>query len=497
MQLVRAVDDTFCILVLGDFLGAASGFPDSPEVHWLVRRATPDTVMELTGLRPRIRVSRQTLTGTEGEGAREEDRFQEGGVEELELATLHDFDPLALYRRSNLFHPFREARDAARKEGSEAGQPAAEGDPRPPLPADGGSPDRRGLLDAVLDATEPAPPPTGPIPGTKEDLEAFVKAAVRPHLVPNDTDEKARVAAVDEAAGRCLSNLLHTRGFQDLESLWRSLAFLLSRADTTGKVRVYLAHVPQPVLEAELESSEDLARSRLYELLSSPPPGPPGRRWAVAVGAYGFGPRIRDVDLLTDIARIARAAEVPWFSDVRFRELPFLEHPPDEPTPGAGSLEGFSFEPLPDEWQRLRETPEATWVGLTCPRFLVREPHRGSEKGGKEPELRETVGAWQDFLWGPGAFLVASLLADGYAREGWGFAPERSLDLGGMPMGAPEGESGSEARSVETSLSPRSAQRLMDVGVIPVLGFPQRAGIRIGGIHPLAAPRTTIRGWWT
>lgn len=490
MQLVRAVDETFCILVLGDFLGAASGFPDSPEVQWLLRRATPDTVMELTGHRPRIRVSGQVLNeakGQDGEG---------GPVEELELTTLQDFDPAALYRRLNLLHPFREARDVARKGGFESGQPAAEPAAEksmPPLPsADEDNQGQGGLLDAVLDATEPAAWPPGRVPGTKDDLEAFVRDAVRPHLVPDDSDEKARVAAVDEAAGRWLSNLLHMPGFQNLESLWRSVVFLLSRADTTGKVRVYLAHVPKSVLEADLESSENLAGSRLYELLSSPRLGSPGRRWAAVVGAYGFGPGNRDMDLLTDIARVTRAAEVPWFSEARFPGALSPEPAGDDPDLSAGFPES-----LPEGWRRFRNAPEAAWIGLTFPRFLVREPHQGSSKGGREPEFGEIVSSWRDLLWGQGSFLVASILARGYAREGWGFVPEHDLELGGMAMAAPAGESGSNTRSVEFPLSSPSARNLIQMGVMPVLGIPHRAGVRVGGIHPVASSRTSLHGWWT
>jgi len=247
--MVRATDDTFCILVLGDFLGEDSVPLRTGSVDWSPLRATPDTVMRLAGLRPRIKVS----LGDDG-----------SSEEELAFSTLQDFHPAELFKRLSLFEPFREAREAARQGGATPATPIREPEDRPPIPGGkGGS-----LLDAILEVAEPSRE-SAPL-RTPEQLKAFVRDVVRPHLVADESDALRRVAAVDEVASLHLSRLIHDKSFQRLEGVWRSLVFLLSRVDTTGRVRVYLAHLPRATLESDLEAGPGPEESRPAPVEKSP-----------------------------------------------------------------------------------------------------------------------------------------------------------------------------------------------------------------------------------
>jgi hypothetical protein len=468
MQLARAIDDTFCILVLGDFLGGGPVPSGMGAADWSPHRATPDTVLKLVGLRPRIRVS------LEGE---------EGLEEEAGFSSLQELDPGDLFKRLSLFEPFREAREAAKGGSPGSGAPPGEGGDVPPLPNGGGG----SLLDAILDVAEPAG--ESPPLRTPEELNAFVRKVVRPHLVSDESDARSRVAAVDETASLHLSKLLHDESFQRLEAIWRSLVFLLSRTDTTGKVRVYLVHLPRETLENDLESSDDPRESRLFDLLSGHDLRRQGKRWAVVVGAFGFGFGARDIRLLERIARVARAADLPWISGAE----PWRDA--SDPALGPDGVEKPMDDP-PEEWARLRERPEAAWIGLTYPRFLLREPFTEGRRRGNELDFRETVTSWGELLWGHGPFLVASLMAQGFAADGWGFPPERYLEEGGMPLAAPGHETGSQPRSVSIPLTPGDARRVGEMGLMPLVGFPGRAGVRIGGFHSVSVRGVTPAAWW-
>ncbi len=98
MEPLREIDDTFCIAVLGDFLGTPSGAPGGGEASWTVRRATPDTVLKLLGLRPTLRVPNPG----------------DGRLQEIPLSNLDGFQPEDLFRRLDLFGPLRQAREEAR-----------------------------------------------------------------------------------------------------------------------------------------------------------------------------------------------------------------------------------------------------------------------------------------------------------------------------------------------------------------------------------------------
>ena len=144
MELVRAPDTTFCIAVIGDFLGQGTAPSDGTPAEWVPRRATPESVMKLLGFRPRIRVGL-------GEGSESA---------ELTFESLEDFDPGSLFRRLPFLEELREARENA-KEGRPDGFPALDA-PSPPAGSDGnpqetsaketgrGEGAGSGLLDAIL-----------------------------------------------------------------------------------------------------------------------------------------------------------------------------------------------------------------------------------------------------------------------------------------------------------------------------------------------------------
>jgi type VI secretion system protein ImpC len=472
MQPVRIADDAFCIALLGDFLGEESWFPGVAEVTWDPRRATPDTVLGLAGLRPRIRVP-------VGEGEE---------TEEIEFSSLESFEPGDLFQRLSLFAPFRDSREAAKlgpldsAPPQETGPPVGGGGMNPGPEANEGS----NLLDMILD--QAPPPEEGALPRTREELESFVREVVRPHLVRPDDDAPTRVAAVDEEASALMSGLIHSGTFQRLEGLWRSMVVLLSRIDTIGKVRVYLVHLPKGELERDLLEGEDPLRSKLHDLLSAPELGVPGRKWAVVAGAYGFQFAPNDISLLGRIAQVAKAADVPWISSIQ------PETVRDQGLDGKSSKVGFQGPP--EEWTRLREKPEAAWLGLTYPRFLVREPFGRSPRRSKVFDFQERATSPGDFLWGEGAILCAALLAQGFVADGLGFRPEDRLELGGMPLSGSWEESGTPSTPVEIRLSVTMAEELARLGLIPFLGFPERAGVRVGGFHSVAFSGASLQAWW-
>lgn len=479
MELVRATDDTFCIAVLGDFLGEGDRHAGTESSGFVPYRATPDSVMKLVGLRPRIRAIL-------GHG---------GGTAEVEFTSLEDFDPGSLFQKLDLFGPLREAREDA-KAGrpqkpsapgplAQEGQPESGGADRPsddvPGP-EGGA----GLLDAILEISEPAG--EAPESGSPEEIEAFVRAVVRPHLVRDDSDIKAGVAAVDREISLRMSELIHTTAFQELEAIWRSVVFLLSRVDTTGKVRVYLVHLPKDELAHDLDASTDLGGSKLYDLLSNPQLGAPGRRWGVVVGAHRFTQDSEDIELLGRISRVAQAADVPWISEM----TPSAGG--ESQTPGIAN--GPWLEEPPDDWMALCGTPAAAWLGLTYPPFLLREPYGTGSRRAKGISLMEETTSVEDLLWGPGPFLPAALMAQGFVSEGWGVRLGNHLDLGGLPLCEVPGQAGGTPVSLRVGLRPSDARSLMEIGLIPILGFPDLAGVRVGGFFSVGGPERALMGWW-
>ena len=208
----------------------------------------------------------------------------------------------------------------------------------------------------------------------------------------------------------------------------------------------------------------------------------------MVAGAYGFQFGPDDFSLLVRIAQAAKAADVPWISSV---------HPAAVGDEGlSGGTSEVGFQAPPEGWTQLREKAEAAWLGLTYPRFLVREPFGSSARGSKVFDFQERAISQADFLWGDGAMLCAALLAQGFVAEGLGFRPEDRLELGGMPLGGSWEGSGTPSTSVEIPMSVTMAEDLARLGLIPFLGIPERAGVRIGGFRSVASSGASLEAWW-
>lgn len=469
MQPIELADDSFCIAVLGDFFGNAAESDFSVDQKWEPRRATPDTVLKLLGLRPGARCRLSSLG------------------EEVSLAyeSLAYFGPDSIFERTELFEALREARHAA-----VSGPPPPQGTSS----AEGqGRQSGRAILEAILDTEEGPKGASGS--GPVADLDSFVRDVVRPHTVPSESWREQALSDVDQQASARMGELLHQPEVVALESLWRSLVFLLSRIDTSGKTRVFVLPVSRSALEQDLLFREDVRESRLFEAMSNPQLGVPGRRWAVAVGAFDFGPGPEDVGLLGRIAQVAGAAKVPWVSGA----APELAHPKAPrrfPQGPQGMTPGDSVIPEREGWTLLRQAPESQWVSLVAPRFLLRERYGREGLPCKAFTFEEPYSSRGDLLWGNGAFPCVALLAQAYAREGWHFHPSSVSDLDGMPLSPGSGGDDPGPSPLEAEISPSQADQLTKLGLVPLLSIPGQARIRRADFRSISLSRGPLRGGW-
>ena len=502
MHYVQATDDSLCIAVFGDFLGRETGEEPGSAEPWEPRRATPETVSGLLGLRPTVRIT--ALQGPE--------------PLHLQLSGLEDFHPDSLFRRLDAFQELREARQAIKEGGPlppglipeegtapeegttpddvageearpEAGSPGATGEAdRTEIPS--GS----DLLEAIVqgdagddedEAGHDRPPARGP----DRELRNFVREIVRPHLVSPDTERKDAIAELDRGASEMMGRILHDPGFLEMEAAWRSLVFLLSRADSAGKTRIYLVPVTKTELARELLSRDEPHATRLFDLLSTPPPGVPDGRWGLALGAYHFGPGPEELEVLRGISRVAGRARVPWLSGMSPRVMGVDSF--------SASERGEAWpDEEPEEWRSLRREPEAAWLGLVAPRFLVREPYGPGGLRAKAFQFQEPVASRSHLPWGNGAFVCGALLAQAHARAGWRFRPSQGLDMDGLPLTPGAGGDDPRPSPLEAELSTGAARMLAERGVVPLVSFPGQARIRAGGLRSLQEDGSELRGRW-
>ena len=110
--------------------------------------------------------------------------------------------------------------------------------------------------------------------------------------------------------------------------------------------------------------------------------------------------------------------------------------------------DSFDSQPDPDDWtrplssdcqkawQELRELPEAAFLGLALPRFLLRQPY-GKESDPLESfpfEELPNVSSHESYLWGNPALLCGYLLADAFQAEGWKMTSSGYGEVADLPV---------------------------------------------------------------
>jgi type VI secretion system protein ImpC len=498
----------FCIALLGDFSGRAGReSPRSADELALSRllAVDRDNFDEILA-----RFAPQLTLPITGPGS---------SLLAVRFANLEDFHPDALYSRLPVFAALRDLRRrladprtfaAAAREltdaspvaagaGGAASAAAAES-PRKPRPGPGSG----SLLDQVLDESGAPPAPvSAPIPATAaagpaDDLQSYIRQIMAPHLVASpDPRQPEMLAQVDTAIGQLVADILHHPAFQALESLWRAIFLLVRRLETDQQLRLYLVDVTQEELRQDLlgptEDSNAVHASALFRCLthgSATALG--GAPWALLIGLYGFGTRTDDTTLLGRVAQLAAAAGAPWISAAE---------------PALAGVDSFESPPEPAEWtadpagvwESLRRSPEARFLGLALPRFLLRSPYGADAEPCEAFDFEEMASPprHEHYLWGNAAIIPALLVGQAFSASGWQLLPGMRSQVGGLPLHLFREDGETVAKPcAECLLTERAASHLMDGGFMAVASMKGQDAVRLVRFQSIAHPVAGLAGRW-
>ena len=475
----------FCVIVLGDF--SARGNSSIGEGLSLARRPLP--IRSLEDLLERVQPTLDfTLDGP--------------GHVRIDVRELDDLHPDRLAARVPHLRSLVEAigpmveghREPAKADGTgTVGRPPAGSHPDVQTALPG-----KGLLDEIVEATPRVEhSPAGPFP----DLEPWIRSVVAPHVEHGESEAQGELRErLEREAAEQVVNVLQAPAVRAFEGLFRSLLLLLSAADPSDGVRVHVLDVTRAELEADL-GRDDVEESMLLRILLEPLFGPCGAASpALLVGAYEFGEDARDLSLLNRIAMISHVVGAPWLSAAApdlLGGISFDSLDEDDP-------EG---EPGPSMWDAFRGTPAAGSVGLAAPPFLARLPF-GSETdpcelafleeapppAGASPE--GTTPSPSQYVWGNPAFMCAAALASSYARNAWDLDATGPAEFDGRPIHVfPGGEVGAHPTAAAWTAS--TVERVLRLGVMPLVTFSGEARVRLPWIGSVAQPRIPLQAWWS
>lgn len=296
------------------------------------------------------------------------------------------------------------------------------------------------------------------------DVDDLLRRVMGPFVVAAPNPKKdALVACVDQALTDAMRAVLHQADFQNTESLWRGVDFLLRRLETSHALQVHLFDISAEEFAADLSASPDLTESGLYKLLVDTPSQEADGGYTYLAGCYHFDATPPHAELLGRAARVAAHAGAPLLTGIATDPFANRREPPHRL--------------IREAFTALKEMSDASFLGLFGPKFLLRHPY------GKKSDPITTF-AFEEFsrnaglrgmLWGHPALLALAVLG----------TPGGQLAINDLPFHHCVDDDGDSIAlpCTDRLVSTEVATLLRDVGINGVMAYKGQPLVRLSGLQ--------------
>lgn len=249
---------------------------------------------------------------------------------------------------------------------------------------------------------------------------------------------EAIVAELDRKIGLQLDKILHHPDFQQMESAWRGLHYLVNNTETDEKLKIRVMNVSKKDLGKMFSKFKGTAwdQSPLFKQVYESEYGQlGGTPYGCLIGDYQFDHSLPDVEILRGMAQIAAAAHAPFITSPSPRLLNMeswqeLSNPRD--------LTKIFEEPDYAAWRSFRQSEDSKYVGMAMPRFLARMPYGASTNpaDGLAYEETATGGDHDQYTWANSAYAMGVNITRAFKLYGWCTAI-RGVESGGAVPNLP------------------------------------------------------------
>lgn len=281
------------------------------------------------------------------------------------------------------------------------------------------------------------------------------------------------IANIDHKLTDQITLILHHAEFQELESAWRGLYYLVSHTETDESLKIRVLDISKKVLSRTLKKYRGTAwdQSPIFKLVYEQEYGQfGGEPYGCLIGDYYFDHSPPDVELLGEMAMIAAAAHAPFLAAASPALLQMdswqeLSNPRD-PTKILQTPEYTA-------WHAQRRNEDSRYVGLALPRFLARLPYGIRTNPVSEFDFEENVNSpdSRDYVWANSAYVMGVNITRAFKAYGW-CARIRGFESGGTAEDLtcpwfPTNEASVDLRlPTETAISDRREAELSRQGLM-------------------------------
>lgn len=284
------------------------------------------------------------------------------------------------------------------------------------------------------------------------------------------------VAELDKKLTEQVNLILHHEEFQQMESAWRGLHYLVNNTETDEMLKIRVMNISKKDMHKTLRKFKGTAwdQSPIFKKLYEEEFGQfGGEPYGTLVADYHFDHSPPDVELLGEMSKIAAAAHAPLITGAQpslfqMDSWSELANPRD--------LTKIFQTPEYASWRSLRESEDSKYVGLAMPRFLGRLPY-GSKTDPVEAFAFEedTEGADSSkYGWVNAAYGMAVNINRSFKQYGW-CSRIRGVESGGalenLPSHTfPTDDGGVDQKCpTEIAISDRREAELAKNGMMPLI----------------------------
>jgi type VI secretion system protein ImpC len=245
------------------------------------------------------------------------------------------------------------------------------------------------------------------------------------------------IAALDRKLTEQINPIIHHPDFQQLESSWRGLNYLVMNTPTGKDLKIRVLNISKDETRKMLRQYKDAAwdQSPLFKKVYEAEFGQlGGQPFGAFTCDYYFDNSGPDVEIMKGLSKIGAAAHAPIIAGTAPQMMGMqswqeLANPRDL---------GKQFDSVDYmAWRSFRDMSDSKYMALTLPRFLGRPIYGPNTNPVDEFAFdEETGGSHDNHLWVNAAYGLAVRITDAFKSYGW-CTRIRGVESGGTIEGLP------------------------------------------------------------